>query len=88
MPPKQGENKKGTKRKRTKFVEHIVEIDSSLKFILMPSQNEHGSLTVQTPPTYCAPFPTYPLPPRPVQTHPLYPTQNPSFPTLNQPLFH
>jgi hypothetical protein len=84
MPPKKGENKKGTKR-RTKFVEHIVETDPSLQFIPMPTQNDHGSSTVQTPPTYCAPFPTYPLPPRPAQTHP---SQNPSFPTLTQPLFH
>ena len=88
MAPKQGENKKGTKRKRTKFIEHIVETDPSLKFIPMPTQNEHGSSTVQTPPTYCAPFPTYPLPPSPAQTHTSYPTQNPSFPTLTQPLFH
>jgi len=80
--------KKGTKWKRTKFVEHIVETDPSLQFIPMPTQNEHGSSTVQTPPTYCAPFPTHPLPPSPTQTHPSYPTQNPSFPTLTQPLFH
>jgi len=88
MAPKQGENKKGTKRKRTKFVDHIVETNPSLQFIPMPTQNENGSSTVQTPPTYCAPFPTHPLPPSPVQTHPSYPTQNPSFPTLTQPLFH
>ena len=86
MPPKQGENKKGTKKRRTKFVEQIVEIDPSLQFIPMPTLNDPCSSTVQTPPTYCAPFPTYPLPPCPAQTHPSYPTQNPPFPTLTQPL--
>ncbi|KEH22269.1 hypothetical protein MTR_7g035425 [Medicago truncatula] len=56
------------------------------KFIPLPTQNDPDSSTVQTPPTYCAPFPTYPLPPRPAQTHPSYPTQ-PLCPSPSQPIY-